>query len=81
MTLHALRLRVGDEVFFTILRTWTERFHNGNATTEDFMALAEEISGEQLDDFFESWLFEPALPELPSARDASAGTASPVASS
>jgi aminopeptidase N len=78
LTLHALRLRVGDDVFFTILRTWTARFHNGNATTEDFVALAEEISGEQLDDFFESWLFNPALPELPSARDASAGTATPV---
>jgi len=81
LTLHALRLRVGDEVFFTILRTWTERFHNGNATTEDFIVLAEEISGEQLDDFFQSWLFEPALPELPSARDASAGMATPVTGS
>src|SRR5215213_5952934 len=81
LTLHALRLRVGDEVFFTILRSWTERFHNGNATTEDFIVLAEEISGEQLDDFFQSWLFEPALPELPSARDASAGMATPVTGS
>ncbi len=77
LTLHALRLRVGDEIFFTILRSWTERFHNGNATSEDFMALAEEISGEQLDDFFESWLFNPALPELPSSREASAGPAIP----
>jgi aminopeptidase N len=77
LTLHALRLRVGDEVFFTILRTWTARFHNGNATTEDFVALAEEISGEQLDDFFESWLYEPGLPELPSPRDASADVATP----
>jgi aminopeptidase N len=77
LTLHALRLRVGDAVFFTILRTWTARFHNGNATTEDFVALAEEISGEQLDDFFESWLYEPGLPELPSPRDASAGVATP----
>jgi aminopeptidase N len=78
LTLHALRLIVGDEAFFTILRTWTARFHNGNATTEDFMALTEEISGEQLDDFFRSWLFEPALPELPSARDDNAGMATPI---
>jgi aminopeptidase N len=78
LTLHALRLHVGDEAFFTILRTWTARFHNGNATTEDFIALAEEVSGEQLDDFFESWLFSPALPQLPSARGASAGPATPI---
>jgi aminopeptidase N len=79
LTLHALRLTVGDDAFFTILRSWTARFHNGNATTEDFIALAGEISGQQLDDFFDAWLFNPALPELPSARDANAGTATPVA--
>jgi hypothetical protein len=45
------------------------------------MALAEEISGEQLDDFFQSWLFEPALPDLPSARDAGAGMATPIVGS
>ena len=79
LTLHALRLHLGDETFFTILRTWTARFHNGNATTEDFMALAEEISGEQLDDFFDAWLFSLALPALPSPRDAAADPATPVA--
>ena len=79
LTLHALRLRVGDEAFFTILRAWTDRFHNGNATTEDFIALAEEMSGEQLDEFFRAWLFEPALPALPAPRDASAGAATPIA--
>ena len=51
-----------------------DRFHNGNATTEDFIALAEEVSGEQLDDFFDAWLFAPALagachPRATPARD------------
>jgi aminopeptidase N len=78
LTLHALRLHLGDEPFFTILRTWTSRCHNGNATTDDFVALAEEISDEQLDDFFESWPYEPALPDLPLARDANAGVATPI---
>lgn len=80
LTLHALRLTVGDEAFFTILREWTTRFHNGNATTEDFVALAEEISGEQLDELFEAWLYEPALPEFPAGRDADAPpVATPIA--
>jgi aminopeptidase N len=78
LTLHALRLTVGDEAFFTILKSWTARFHNGNATTEDFVAVAEEISGEQLDAFFESWLFAPALPDLPSPRDAGNDVATPT---
>ncbi len=80
LTLHALRLHVGDKAFFTILREWTARFHNGNATTEDFVALAEEISGEPLDEFFDAWLYAPALPEMPSGRAAEAGPATPVAS-
>jgi aminopeptidase N len=80
LTLHALRLHVGDESFFAILREWTGRFHNGNATTEDFVALAEEISGEPLDALFEAWLYEPGLPEMPSGRAAEAGPATPIAS-
>ena len=80
LTLHALRLQVGDEAFFAVLREWTGHFHNGNATTEDFVALAEEVSGESLDAFFAAWLSEPGLPELPSGRAAEAAPATPVAS-
>ncbi len=77
LTLHALRLSVGDEAFFSILREWAGRFHNGNASTEDFVALAEEISGEDLDAFFEEWLFAPALPTMPTGREVAA-EATPV---
>jgi aminopeptidase N len=81
LTLHALRLRVGDETFFTILREWTARFHNGNATTQDFVALSEEISGEDLEDFFEAWLYQLALPSLTPPSDAeTTPAATPVAS-
>ncbi len=31
LTLHALRLTVGDETFFRILRTWADRYRYGNA--------------------------------------------------
>lgn len=61
-TLHALRVRFGDEVFFDMLRTWNERFGGGNATTDDFQALAEEFSGEDLDSFFDEWLRTSELP-------------------
>lgn len=64
LTLHALRLEVGDAEFFDILQTWVERFGGGSASTADFVALSEELSGEQLDDFFESWLGDGALPAL-----------------
>jgi aminopeptidase N len=65
LTLHALRLRVGDEAFFAILRTYYERFQYSNATIADFVAVAEEIAGEPLTDLFDAWLYDPALPDLP----------------
>jgi aminopeptidase N len=79
LTLHALRLRVGDEAFFAILRAWPERFHNGNAATPDFIALAEEISGEELSPFFNAWLYQPALPSLTGEPEAGRAAATPVA--
>ena len=65
LTLHALRLTIGDDAFFNTLRTYQERFKYGNATTDDFIATAEEVSGQQLDDLFQAWLFEASLPDLP----------------
>ena len=78
LTLHALRLRVGDDAFFTILRTWPERYRNGNATTDDFIALSEEISGQDLESFFQGWLYEIALPSLHPETPVATPVASPV---
>ncbi len=65
LTFHALRLRVGDELFFQILRTYTERFRYGNADTLDFIAVAEEVSEQDLEAFFDAWLYAKALPPIP----------------
>ncbi|MCI0711022.1 MAG: M1 family metallopeptidase [Chloroflexi bacterium] len=65
LALHALRLEVGDEAFFNILRTYTNRFHDSNATTEDFMAVAEEVSGMELDEMFQTWLYKRDVPPFP----------------
>lgn len=65
LTLHALRLTIGDDAFFETLRTYHEGYKYGNATTEDFIAVAEEISGQDLDDLFNAWLYDEQLPEFP----------------
>ena len=69
LTLHALRLTVGDDSFFRILRTWTERYKYGNADTADFIALVKEeapqVPPADLDALFEAWLYQPELPTLP----------------
>ena len=63
MTLQALRQKVGDDTFFEIVRTWYAENRYENVTTADFIALAERVSGQQLDEFFEVWLYEEGRPE------------------
>lgn len=64
-TLHALRLKVGDEIFFNILRTYFARFGGSHASTDDFIYVAEEISGQDLQAFFQGWLRDPVPPAVP----------------
>ncbi len=64
LTMHALRLEVGNESFFEILREWNVRFGGGVASTADFIALSEELSGLELDEFFVGWLGDGPLPDL-----------------
>ena len=56
MTLQALRHRVGESAFWTVLRTWAADHEGGNGSTEEFQALAEQVAGQDLDAFFEAWL-------------------------
>ncbi|MEV4212229.1 M1 family metallopeptidase [Micromonospora sp. NPDC049662] len=65
MTLHALRVAVGDKAFFEIVKTWAAEKRNGVATTAEFVALAERISGKQLDALFDAWLFGTKKPAQP----------------
>jgi aminopeptidase N len=76
--LHTLRYLVGDEDFRYILRRMAypdpamESVTDGGqtrfATTDDFLAMAEKISGLELDWFFEVYVRQPQLPRLRSSR-------------
>ncbi|GAB7048622.1 M1 family metallopeptidase [Catenuloplanes indicus JCM 9534] len=65
LTVHTLRLTVGDDAFFRILKTWTSERRNGNAVTADFIALAERVSGRPLRALFDTWLFAATPPPKP----------------
>ncbi|MFD0968577.1 M1 family metallopeptidase [Plantactinospora endophytica] len=65
MTLHALRVTVGDAPFFKILQTWAAEKKDANASTDEFVALAERISGQQLDALFDAWLYGTKRPAQP----------------
>jgi aminopeptidase N len=62
MTLQALRVKIGEEAFFRTLRTWYSKYRYGNATTADFVEVAERASRQQLDQFFQIWLYTPGKP-------------------
>lgn len=64
MTVHALRQAVGDDDFFTILRDWAQENEGDNVTLEEFMAFAEDVSGEELTALFDMWLFTPEKPSV-----------------
>ena len=65
LVLHALHLQVGDEIFIKILQTYAERYRYGNAGTDEFIVIAEEVSSQDLGSFFDLWLFSERMPDLP----------------
>ena len=67
LTLHAVRLVLGDERFFTLVRDWTAVNRSGTVNTEDFRAHAGLYTEVPLGSLFDGWLLTPALPPLPEA--------------
>ena len=77
----ALRLSIGNTAYFTFVGEWQERFGGGSNGRADFVGLAEEISGKDLDDFFRDWLLDPDKPAWPQRYDLSlrdAATSTPL---
>lgn len=65
LVLHALAETIGDEAFRALLPAWVARHDDAAATTADLVVLAEELSGQDLDDFFDRWVYGAELPPLP----------------
>jgi aminopeptidase N len=63
MTLEALRERIGDAKFFTVMRRWYAEHRYGNVSTPEFVALAEKVSGQHLGAFFNEWLYQAGKPK------------------
>lgn len=62
--LHMLRLKMGDQAFFNLLQTWFDTYKHQNAITSEFRAMAEQISGEDLGQFFDQWIFGSGIPSV-----------------
>ncbi|MEP2025978.1 MAG: M1 family metallopeptidase [Reichenbachiella sp.] len=62
--LRMLRYKLGKETFRKIIFTFYERFKYGNASTQDFIDVANEISLLDLTKFFQQWFFTPGAPKV-----------------
>lgn len=58
-TLHMLRGILGDEVFWKGIRSYYAKYMNSHTTTADFISIMEEVSGQELNYFFDQWLYKP----------------------
>ncbi|MHB8852075.1 MAG: M1 family metallopeptidase [Ignavibacteriaceae bacterium] len=56
--LHMLRHEVGDSTFFKILRTYYQTYKYKNASTKDFENICKKVSGKDLEQFFNQWVFD-----------------------
>lgn len=65
LTLHALRLEIGDDAFFEAAKKFQEKFQYGNASTQDFVQVVSDVAGRDMSQFFDAWLYDEAMPPIP----------------
>lgn len=62
--LHMLRLKLGNDQFFQVLQQYFETYKHGNAITPEFQAVAEAVSGLDLQQFFAQWIYGKGIPTV-----------------
>ena len=62
MAVEALRQEIGTKPLLRVLRQWTRDHRHGSATIKQFIALAERVSGRDLDPLFRRWLYQRGKP-------------------
>ena len=69
LVLYALRQVVGARTFERIERAWVARYRDRVATTEDFIALASQVSHRDLRGFLRAWVYGTKTPPMPGHLD------------
>ncbi len=60
--LHMLRNLIGDSAFFNVLKEWGRRYAYSTGTTQKFIQIVNDITGENLTWFFEQWVYDAGYP-------------------
>ncbi|MEV6170847.1 M1 family metallopeptidase [Streptomyces sp. NPDC051954] len=69
LVLYALRNEIGESAFNAVERTFLDRFRNASASTDDYIAVASEVSGRDLSGFLRDWLYGTKTPRMPGHPD------------
>jgi aminopeptidase N len=69
LALFALRQQVGEAKFQDIERAWVTHYQGRSASTADFIALASQVSGQDLTAFLNAWLYGTRTPAMPGHPD------------
>ncbi len=62
--LHMLRFLLGDELYRETIRVYAERHQSDVVETQDLMRTVKDVTGENLDWFFEQWVFLAGHPKF-----------------
>jgi len=65
VTLYALRQKLGLKTFQQIEKTFFERFRNQAASTQDYIDVVNEVSGQDLTAFVREWIYGAKTPAFP----------------
>ncbi len=69
LVLYALQQKIGEAAFARLERAWVSRYRDGVASTQDFIALASKISGQNLTAFLNDWVYGTTTPPMPGHPD------------
>jgi aminopeptidase N len=62
--LHMLRKEVGDDAFWEAIRQYYTKYTLSNALTDDLKEVFEQVTGQNLDRFFQQWVYQAGQPEI-----------------
>jgi aminopeptidase N len=64
LVLDMLRFVLGDEAFFKSIRHYLKKFEWKSVETDDLRRCVEEVTGQNLEWFFDQWLYKSGYPEF-----------------
>ncbi|MCK2244156.1 MULTISPECIES: M1 family metallopeptidase [unclassified Crossiella] len=69
LMLEGLHTLVGPDTFRRIEQTFLNRYQHKSASTQDYITVTNEISGQNLTDYFHRWLYSDTTPPMPGRPD------------